>query len=232
MRLVVAALVGRAQRLHERAPVVGELVNGMRGIVDEPDVFLCVIRADEHGMGAAEHRIPLRPRLVFDEVALAIEDDDVVLPAGVDAQFPAILAAARARSAGIAKVGRDASPEVQGKGNAAGEPGNRHGLGGGFDHGQLAALKPEHAVRALGKDALGGAPGPVLVPFQLGQRLRPVRNDLVGSEEVRSALLAGYCREADLRRGLHRGWSARRRDQEPMMTPNPIARIGIPYLRI
>src|SRR5207247_1081443 len=62
---------------------------------------------------------------------------------------------------------------------------------------QLPPLQEEDAVRALGEDVLPCAPRPLFVARSFVERLRPVRNDFVTSENVLATPLARHCREPD-----------------------------------
>jgi hypothetical protein len=79
VRGVGAGDVRRTDRLDELLAVVGELVDRVRVVVDDPDVLLRVIRTDVDGVRALEHLVPLRP--LFDDLALRVDDDDRVFPA-------------------------------------------------------------------------------------------------------------------------------------------------------
>ena len=76
----------RTDRLHELLAVVGELVYGVHVIVDQPHMLFRIVGADVGRMRALEDLVPLRP--LFDDVARAVDDDDAILPAGVDAELP------------------------------------------------------------------------------------------------------------------------------------------------
>jgi hypothetical protein len=59
-------------------------------------MLLGIVRIDEDRMRTPEQVIPLRPRVLFDDVALRVDDDQAVFPARVDAQraLPAVPAVA------------------------------------------------------------------------------------------------------------------------------------------
>ena len=75
-----------ADRLHELLAVVRELEERVVVVVDDPDVLLGVVGIDVDGVRPPQHLVPLRPLL--DDVARGVEDEDEVLPAGVDARRP------------------------------------------------------------------------------------------------------------------------------------------------
>ena len=85
-----AAHAELALAVHE-LPVVGEAVDHVELVVDDPDVLLLVVRADLDLMRPpaagqlAEHLVEMRP--LADQVALAVHDDDRVLKAA----FPSAL---------------------------------------------------------------------------------------------------------------------------------------------
>ena len=79
------SLLRRADRLHELLAVVRELVDHVHVVVDDPHVLLGIVRADVDRVRAPQQLVPLRPRL--DDVAVRVDDDDAVLPFGVDAEL-------------------------------------------------------------------------------------------------------------------------------------------------
>ena len=117
--------------MHQLA-VVGEAVNHVQLVVDDPDVLLLVIGADLDLVRSAaagllrEQLLEMRPLL--DEVALGVDDEDGVLPAALPAalrffsqvalspsEFPVVLP--RAASAphgvhGFASFGSGSSPRI------------------------------------------------------------------------------------------------------------------------
>ena len=197
MRRVGAGLADGADRLHEPLAVVRELEDRVAEVVDDPDVLVGIVRAHVNGVRPREHRVPLRP--VLDDVAVAVEDEDAVLPARVDAEHAALLLPGfqpvrrhRARGAAGRRARDGRAPDRQAE----------HGVlearrdvaqalrRGPLDGGQLAALQHEHAVGALREHALRRAVGPAVVARQLRERLRPVGDDGVVAERVLAAFAA------------------------------------------
>src|SRR6185369_14136878 len=84
MRIVGPGDARRAQREEALFPVVAELADEVVVRVDDPDVLLRIVGADLHVVRPSPDAVPLRP--VLDHLAVAIEDDDDVLPAPVDAR--------------------------------------------------------------------------------------------------------------------------------------------------
>ena len=188
-------------------------------IVHQPHVLFRIVGADEDRVRPLPHRIPLGPRV--DDLAVGVDDHEVVLPEGVDAELAGVqpeaifreLASAavggRARGGGVSHWHPSFSERVR---EARPELGSSSGLGHGNVR-QLAALEDEDPVRALGEDALHRSPRPLLIPRQLAEVLRPVRDRLVGAENVLITFLARHRRNAagHLRRAALR----RRRYQHP-----------------
>src|SRR3982751_4544033 len=84
MFVVVARDVGFAERPNELLAVVGELVDLMPRVVDDPDVMRGIVRADADLVRAAaalEQLVPLRPRL--EELAVAVDDENAVAHLGL-----------------------------------------------------------------------------------------------------------------------------------------------------
>src|SRR6187402_2731832 len=60
---------------------------------------------------------------------------------------------------------------------------------GASEERQLSKLYEEHAVRGFGEHPFHRTECPLVVPWKLRQRLRPVTDDLIGSREIPSAPL-------------------------------------------
>ena len=90
MRAVVAGSALDAERLHELLAVVRELVDDVVPVLDDPDVLLGIVRIHRHRVRPPEQRVPLRPVLGYGPVR--IDDDNAMLPAGVDTElaFPSV----------------------------------------------------------------------------------------------------------------------------------------------
>ena len=207
---VGAVLTGRADGLDQFLAVVGELENGVPVVVDEPDVLFRVVGADEDGVRATPLGVVLGP--AFGDFALGVDDDEVVLPLGVDAEFTGVEAeAVFGDLAGAAVGGRGGEGGVahghaafaDGKGEAGADLGHAAGLGLG-NVGQLAALEDEDAVGTFGEDAFHRAPGPLLVAGEGGEILGPIGDRLVGAEGVLTADFAGDGGDAGGRGGAFR----------------------------
>ena len=182
MRGVGARHAVGADRQELRLAVVAELVDHVLVIVDEPDVLVRVVRADRDEVRTLQARVPLHPvGGLRQQVALAVEHEDAVLPARVHAhlvvacpgfhaalgELAAAAVAGRARGRRVtprqpADRERDARPEVRQL--------LRHRT---RNLRQLAALHDVDAVRALGKHALARAERPALVAGIGAELLRP-----------------------------------------------------------
>src|SRR5262249_11792093 len=138
------------------------------------------------------------------------DDDDAVFPAIVDAGLADVQVVARharrflepSRRAGDGRVAPgqteirelDVGPELR-----------------QFDRlrprdvRQLAAAQAEAPIRVFSEDALPRAPRPLLVAGQAGNRLGPVRDDVVRAEDVLAAGLARHGGKPDIlpRLALH-----------------------------
>ena len=186
--------VRRADRLHELLAVVGELVDRVRVVVDHPHVLLRVVGADVDRVRTLEQLVPLRPLL--DDVALRVDDDEAVLPAGVDAE----LAIRRRRASPdlhpLRRVlTRSAAPWRRRRVRVAPRQSRERKLHVRTDLGkqprlrtrdlrQLAAAEQIHAIRALGEDAARAAIRPLLVAGERAEILRPPFDHLVRARDV------------------------------------------------
>src|SRR5205085_4062349 len=178
---------------------------------------------------AAQHLVPLRPLL--DDVTVAIEDENQVLPARADAGTSLVrlrgivgIGAARAAS-GWARVlalscvaewplaDREREARTDLRNRRDGRPRQLR---------QLAHLNEEDAIGGFREAGFAGAPRPLLVARQLRQRLRPVARHVVRARDVPAALLSRNGGEARARLRLtvqrkrgHRGEQAngKRRDR-------------------
>ena len=198
-----------ADRQQLRLAVVRELVDDVLVVVDQPDVLVRIVRTDRDEVRALQARVPLHPvGRLRQQVALAVEDEDAVLPPRIDAHLVVpqprvhaalgeLAAAAVARRAGRRRVTprqaadrkRDARPEIRQL--------LRHRT---RNLRQLAALHDVDAVGAFGKHTLPGAKRPALVARIARQLLRPAGHDFVRAEDVLAALF-----------GRHRGDPCRAR---------------------
>ena len=186
-------------RQHLRLAVVGELVDDVLVVVDDPDVLLRIVGADGDEVRPLQHRVPLRPRV--DQVALGVEDEDAVLPARVHAhlvaaRFPRLDAvlgelpgAAVAGQAGGRRVApRQAADREL---DARPESGSRRACGR-----WMFGSSPRCSTKTRsGLSANTLCPAPNVQPCVAGQRrqvLRPVGDDVIGAEDVLAALLAGH----------------------------------------
>ena len=207
-------------RLHELLAVVGELVDGVHVVVDDPHVLLRIVGADVDRVRPLEDLVPLRPLL--DDVALRVDDDEAVLPAGVHAELairrlsPSSFDSLRRIPAGPAVAGsavcvalRHGTPPMGNctLGPTSGKPRLRP-----REVRQLAAREQVHAIRVLGEDALRRAGGPLLVARQRADILRPARHDFVRARDSCAPMAPGTARNAgagrragaDRRRGIRR----------------------------
>ena len=117
-RAVEVGLVGAqfavgADGLHQRGAVIGELVDDVLVVVDDPDVLFGIIGVDGDVVGPLQHGIPLVPG--FHDVAVAVEHQDAVLPAGIDAE-----ASTRFDPAGYACFGQAAGSAAAGNADPGG----------------------------------------------------------------------------------------------------------------
>ena len=142
-------------RVHQ-LPVVGEAVDHVQLVVDDPDVLLGVVGADldlvrpAAARQLAEHLVEVRP--LVDEVALAVDDDDRVL----EAPLPSALRLRLARRGhAVAVAGGVAARRIQ--------RGVRRPRLGALGQRQLAAHRDPDAVGVLGVDAAERSPGPPVV---------------------------------------------------------------------
>jgi NADH-quinone oxidoreductase subunit N len=74
----LAGLHRRADGLHQRLPVAGELIDGVRAVVNEPHVPVRVVRVYEDAVRPHEQLVVLVPRL--DQLAVAIDHVEDVVP--------------------------------------------------------------------------------------------------------------------------------------------------------
>ena len=168
--VVGAGLTVGADGLQFRLPVVRELVNHMFVIVDDPDALLRIVGTDGDKVWPLQHGIPLSP--VFDQFARAVEHENAVFPAGIDAHlvarpFPSLDALLRKLPrptiSGWA-CGRRIPPRqpTDREGDARSKvrefPGPRR-----LYFRQLTAFQDEDSVWALGKHALSRPKRPGLV---------------------------------------------------------------------
>src|SRR5688572_15826403 len=202
MRGIGARHIRRPDRLYQLLAIVGELVDGMHVIVDEPHVLLCVVRAHVDRMRTLHDLVPLRPLL--DDVALRVDHGDAVLPARVNTNFPVwrlrappdihALFRILARAASAWKCGcRRASPR---------HPANRkldartHFREASHLRSrkirQLASGNEVNAIRVLREDALPCAPRPLVMPGQGADVLRPPLDHFVRAHMVLGADRLGY----------------------------------------
>ena len=210
-------MLGRADRLQQLLAVVGEDVDRLHVVVDDPDALLHVVRRDVDRVRAAEQPVPLLPRL--EDVALAVVDDEAVLPVRVDTELPVgrsldadfvvhplprreplphvLIGAARA---GERRNGRIAPETCDGEADARPDLRQADRLGR-LDVRQLAAIEAVNAVGRFGKHAFAGAVGPFLVAGQRRDVLRPTLDDLVGSRDILRADSVGDRGEAACSRG-------------------------------
>ena len=215
MRRVGAFHLRRADRLHELLAVVREPVDHLHVVVDDPHVFLRIVRADVDRVRAPQQLVPLIPRL--DDVAVGVRDDDAVFPLRVDAQravrraldpdgvvfaFPGrhpfsgvLIGAADSGKRGARRIApqaghreADAGPELR----QQDVPRRRHLR-------ELAAEEHEHAIRALREHALPRAVRPLLVAGQRADVFGPALHDFVRAREVFAADRARHGRVAGAR---------------------------------
>ena len=118
-----------------------------------------------------------------------------------------------------------------GKGKTRTEVRNRLALRPGQQR-QLAALKDEYAIWALGEDALHRAPGPFLVARQLAQRLGPILHDFVRPGQVPAALFRRARRRIQRRAAPVLERTIDSRGENRSSTPKAIVRSVRPTLRI
>jgi hypothetical protein len=218
VRGVGAFLLRRADRLQELLAVVGEDVDRLHVVVDDPDALLRIVGADVDRVRPAHQLVPLLPRL--DDVALAVEDDEAVLPVRIDAELairraldPDVIVFAFPRRQPLPRVlvgaadsgkrrRRRVSPEARdGEADARSELRQQDRLGR-LHLRQLAAEEAVHAVRALGEDAFPGAVGPLAVAGQGADILRPAFDDFVRPRDILAPDRAGNGGEACGRRCL------------------------------
>ena len=178
MRAVGALHRGRADGLHKLLAVMRELVDRVHVIVDHPDVLLGIVRIDGDEVRALENLVPLRPG--FDDLALAIDDRQAMLPLRVhaDGSFPESRTVVRilSRAAGAGKRGdRGVAPgqSADGELQARTEIGKQFRFGT-LDVGKLAAEEQVNAIGILRVDSLARAPGPLLVAGKRVDILRPI----------------------------------------------------------
>ena len=172
MMLVVPGFAVGAQGLHQFLAVVAEFEDRVGEVVDDPDVLFRIVGIHMHGMRLHEHRIPLAPGL--DNVALAVDDDQAMLPEGVDS--PAIASPFPGRPAVLVVVigarHRSVSPRHRSVAPGVLPPYGKaqervllvdQTVFRPVDLLQDAALKHKDSIRAFSENALRRAPGPVLV---------------------------------------------------------------------
>ena len=131
---------------------------------------------------------------------VGVDHEQVVLPAGVDAELalPAIPPVAPGVAGARHRTDRRIAERClrHREGNARADVRIRHFLRP-FEQRQFAAHQDVDAVRRLGKDALHRAPRPLLVARELRQRLRPVLRHRVRAGLILAAfrrLNRGRCR--------------------------------------
>src|SRR5215831_5007499 len=189
MRCVGTGHVRCPDRLYQLLAVISELVDRMRVIVDNPNVLLRVVGADINRVWTFEHLVPLGPLL--DDVALCVDDDQAVFPAGVYAQLsigrrrsaPQFHSPCRilARTSGARRRG--------GVGVAPWQPSERK-LHIRSDLGkesrlrtwnvrQLAAAQQIYAIRAFREDSPSPAVCPLLVAGESAEILWPTLDDFI-----------------------------------------------------
>jgi len=168
-------------------------------VVDEPDCLLGIVGVDHDRVRTLHFRVPLHEvRGLGKQIALAIEQEDVVLPARVDAQLitralprlPSFFGElARAAVARRARAGRVA-PRQTSDGEEDAWPHVaqllRHRP---LDVRQLAVFDRPDAIGTFGKHARAGAEGPLLVARDRREILWPSLDDLISAEHVLPALL-------------------------------------------
>src|SRR5207248_4092928 len=135
---------------------------------------------------------------VLDEVAVRIDDIDDVRPLIIDARFADVEIISRSLPVRCKECARrarrrcippgqppdwkfDARPELL-----------KLCRFWPLDVGQFAALQNKHTIGTLCENALSRAPRPLLIPRQTGDRLRPVRDNFIPTENVLAALLSFY----------------------------------------
>ena len=85
---------------HQEFAVIRELVNHVRTVIDEPDMAFGIMRVHHHPMGSYKQVVMLFPGI--DELSIAIENHEVVLPARVSRGI-----ARRQRESGCVAFGND-----------------------------------------------------------------------------------------------------------------------------
>jgi hypothetical protein len=172
-----------ADRLQQLLAVVGELEDRVAIVVDEPHVLLGIVGTDIDRVRAPQHLVPLRPPL--DDVAVAVDDEDAVLPLELDAVLADVGVVAHLavhfERAGRAGDGRVAPEARDGKGEARSDLRHRRATPASrrWNDRQLAALDVIDAIRTLREDTLPGAERPLLVARQRAQILGPVGHHLI-----------------------------------------------------
>ena len=181
--------------------VVGELVDDLHVVVDDPDVLLRIVGADVDRVRAAEQLVPLLPGL--DDLAVAIDHDHAVLPLRVhaelairrtlDAELVRLClprpSAIRSISLSVPPVpGREAvvasrQKPATGKADARAQLRQQRRLGRRHLR-QFAAEQHVDAIRAFGEHAFARAVGPLLVSRQRADVLRPVLDHVVRAGQV------------------------------------------------
>ena len=175
-----------------------------------------IVGADVRGMRPLEDLVPLRPLL--DDVSRTIDDDEAVFPAGVDAELtvrrrvappgfhrrrrvPTRSSVARERRLRVAAPRQAADGELHARSKLWEQRGRNF-----FEVRQLSACDEIHAIRAFGEDALRRSPGPVRMPGQCADILRPVRHDVVRAEQVLATNLTRHGSKGRTRRsGIRSG---------------------------
>ncbi len=199
VRRVVPVHVRRADRLHQLLAVVGELEDRVAVVVDDVDVLLRIVRADVHRVRPAQHLVPLRP--VLDDVAVAIDHENAVLPEEVRAVHSGIRVVAchlrarleersgRARARGVAPQIRDGEREIRSDVWCLdGFPASSLRR----NHRERTTLDVVDAVRALGEHTLSGPERPLFLARDRAEILGPVRHNLVRARRLERAEVIGY----------------------------------------
>src|SRR4029453_7562037 len=142
--------------------------------------------------------VPLGPVRFIDDLAVAIEHVDHVLPSPVNAG-PAIASISRGFAAARCGAGGFACRQAAADGELDARPNLRKpgGPAPQLKDRQLALLRHEDTVGTFGKDVSGLRPGPCLM---VGKALthwpRPVGHRIVGTERVLSAFETRHGGEA------------------------------------
>ena len=205
----VARHARRAQRQEALLAVVRELADEVVVGIHDPDVLFRIVGADLDVVRPSPDLVPLRP--VFDHLAVAIEHDNDVIPAPIDAR-PALVPIASVGAIGIPRHSGGVGNAAAARGGAGGLA-QRHALPtGNLMLGPISGSqvvlrffgstgsKPFCATNTrsgvLGKNIGRLREGP---PLQVGkalrQRFRPILHRIVRAENVLPALLSGNGRE-------------------------------------